>query len=110
MHIIVLGFAIYREAHAKIRHSGSRRSRLQNLAYLKSRLWALARQTASYATKRTYLVVSRDSYWLPNLIRVISISHGAVPSRGGQGRALLKQRFRPVSYGRFPLCPQGLRS
>lgn len=35
-------------------------------------------------------------------------SHGAVPSRGGQGRALRKQRFRPAFYGSFPALSQGI--
>lgn len=37
-----------------------------------------------------------------------SISHSAVLSRGGQGRALLTQRFRPDFHNRFTLRSQGL--
>jgi hypothetical protein len=36
----------------------------------------------------------------------VEFVHGAVPSRGGQGRALLTQRFRPVFCGRFWFCSQ----
>lgn len=35
-----------------------------------------------------------------------AVSHGAVLSRGGQGRALLKQRFRPDLCTRFTECSQ----
>lgn len=34
------------------------------------------------------------------------ISHSVSPHVRGQGRALLTQRFRPVSYGGFTLCSQ----
>lgn len=50
--------------------------------------------------ERTNRITVRERYRQPDFSVSSRISHGAVPSRYGQGRALLKQRFRPAFYSR----------
>jgi len=65
------------------------------------------------ATTRTLYPADVSGFWVVRKIfRKLGVagrkivSHFAVLSRGGQGRALLTQRFRPAFYARFLICSQ----
>jgi hypothetical protein len=46
-------------------------------------------------------IVGSERDGFPNFGGIIGFSHGAVPSRGGQGRAVFAAPIRSVFYGRF---------
>lgn len=72
------------------------------LAILPHRSWPFApRQRTSFR----FIVQQLAQRFL---VGQFSWSHGAVPSRWGQGRALLAQCFRLAIYRRFTLCSQAV--
>lgn len=81
------------------------RSRLKRLVF------ALTRRPVSIlfdAPEAGSIMTGQARHWFPNLNfwRICGVSHSAVLSRSGQGRALLTQRFRPIFHNRIMVCSQ----